>query len=128
MAVGDKKKSVMQFDIDTASLSNDATHVPSSPVVKSALDNYQEINTLAYMTSADIASIENAFKSAGQYTFIYITSQANQGGCVMGQKRTNTDLFKGFFTAPRGVYYYVGIATRTPDANGDGTWTFVNFI
>ena len=56
MATGDKKKAVMQFDIDTASLSNDATHVPSSPLVKSALDalmsNYKfyfkKINGVTY--------------------------------------------------------------------------------
>ena len=38
MATGDKKKAVMQSDIDASTLTNDQTRVPSSSAVKSAID------------------------------------------------------------------------------------------
>ena len=107
MAVGDKKKSVMQFDIDTASLSNDATHVPSSPLVKRAIDALDfniknikdESNVTSYTLSVPSNSVFFIILSCGErsYTSVFsvesnATGKIDSNGLTIIQKHSNITL------------------------------------
>ena len=80
MATGDKKKAVMQFDIDTASLSNDATRVPSSPLVKSALNFVPDTGNAGFHNciyrgkalGSSVTAAQQAAIAAGTFDDMYI--------------------------------------------------------
>ena len=106
MATGDKKKAVMQSDIDASTLSNDQTRVPSSSAVKSAIDAKilrgtltKELESGGYV---DILYSEVGMTSMDQH--LIIPSQGTStGGLIMGFPRYLSGFIRIYFTTSGGT-------------------------
>ena len=113
MATGDKKKAVMQSDIDASTLSNDQTRVPSSSAVKSALSvigNLADSSDTKSVTSGTwvvlcsktldpgtyilVASVGFGYQSAGVRFLVVETNDGTDpsltvGNGIIGSARCN---------------------------------------